>query len=363
MIRILQSAEEARAAGMRAHTPPSGTRPDAVTATAVDREALEAALRRRTRGEVRFTDGDRALYATDASNYRQIPIGVVIPRDADDVIAAVAVAREYGAPVVSRGGGTSLAGETCNAAVVLDMSKYMNRIVEIDWEGRTARVEPGCVLDDLRDAAETRTLTFGPDPATHDRNTLGGMIGNNSCGMHAQMAGKVEENTEELDVLLYDGTRMTVGPTGDDERERIIAAGGRRGGIDAKLRALRDRYAPLLRERFPAIPRLGSGYPLHQLLPEHGFNVARALVGTESTCVTVLEAKLRLVHSPPCRTMAVFGFADIFSAGDSVAFCNEHRPIALEGIDHSMFAYMHDNGMSTSGRSMFPDGGALLASG
>ena len=360
MIRILQSAEEARAAGMRAHTPPSGTRPDAVTATAVDREALEAALRRRTRGEVRFTDGDRALYATDASNYRQIPIGVVIPRDADDVIAAVAVAREYGAPVVSRGGGTSLAGETCNAAVVLDMSKYMNRIVEIDWEGRTARVEPGCVLDDLRDAAETRTLTFGPDPATHDRNTLGGMIGNNSCGMHAQMAGKVEENTEELDVLLYDGTRMTVGPTGDEELERIIAAGGRRGEIYAKLRALRDRYAPLIRERFPAIPRLVSGYPLHQLLPEHGFNVARALVGTESTCVTVLEAKLRLVHSPPCRTMAVFGFADIFSAGDSVAFCNEHRPIALEGIDHSMFAYMHDKGMSTSGRAMFPDGGAWL---
>ncbi len=328
--------------------------------SATPSNALERALRQSVAGEVRFGAGDRAMYATDASNYRQVPIGVVIPRSADDAVATVAVAREHGAPILCRGGGTSLAGETCNAAILMDFSKYMNRVIEIDAGRKLARVEPGCVLDDLRDAATRHGLTFGPDPATHNRNTLGGMIGNNSCGMHAQMAGKVEENTERLDVVLYDGTRLSVGATGDGELREIIAAGGRRGEIYAKLRDLRDRYGDLIRKRFPKIPRLVSGYALHQLLPEHGFNVARALVGTENTCVTVLEATLRLVHNPPCRTLAVFGFSDIFTAGDHVAFCNRFDPIALEGIDQSLFTYMHDKGMSTAGRAMFPDGGAWL---
>jgi FAD/FMN-containing dehydrogenase/Fe-S oxidoreductase len=340
-------------------TPP---RPDAVAASAlgIDARRLELALRERVHGEVRFTAGDRALYSTDASNYRQIPIGVVLPRDADDVVNTVAVCREFGAPIVSRGGATDLAGAACNAAVVMDMSKYMNRVLEIQWDERWARVEPGTVLDDLRNAAEQRHLTFGPDPATHERNTLGGMIGNNSCGMHAQMAGKVEDNTLALEVLTYDGERMWVGPTSEDELERIIGGGGVRGEIYARLKAIRDKYGDLIRQRFPRIPRLVSGFPLQQLLPEYGFNVARALVGTESTCVTVLQAKLRLVHSPPVRTLVVAGFPDIFTAGDQVAFCNEHRPIALEGIDASMFTYMHDKGMSTSGRSLFPDGNAWL---
>jgi FAD/FMN-containing dehydrogenase/Fe-S oxidoreductase len=346
-----------------AHAPPrTPPRADAVgsAATGVDAEQLAIALRTRVRGEVRFTDGDRALYSTDASNYRQIPIGVVLPRDADDVVETVAVCREFGAPIVSRGGATDLAGSTCNAAVVIDMSKYMNHVLEIDWEHRWARVEPGTVLDDLRHQAEARHLTFGPDPATHSRNTLGGMIGNNSCGMHAQMAGKVEENTCELEILTYDGLRTWVGPVSDAELESIIGEGGVRGEIYSRLAAIRDRYADEIRKRFPHIPRLVSGYPLHQLLPEHGFNVARALVGTENTCVTVLQARLRLVHSPPVRTLAVFGFADIFTAGDRVPFCNAHKPIALEGIDGSMFTYMHDKGMSTAGRKIFPEGNAWL---
>ncbi len=346
-----------------AHAPPAtALRPDAVhgSALGVDIRALASALRVRVRGEVRFDDGDRALYSTDASNYRQIPIGVVLPSDADDVVETVAVCREYGAPIVSRGGATDLAGSACNAAVVLDMSKYVNRVLEIDWQDKWARVEPGTVLDDLRRRAEEHHLTFGPDPATHARNTLGGMIGNNSCGMHAQMAGKVEENTLELEVLTYDGLRMWVGPTTDEQLQAIIGAGGVRGEIYARLAAIRDRYGEAIRKRFPHIPRLVSGYPLHELLPEHGFNVARALVGTESTCVTVLQAKLRLVHSPRVRTLVILGFKDIFTAGDHVAFCNEYHPIALEGIDASMFSYMHDKGMSTSGRSLFPDGGAWL---
>ena len=342
--------------------PPTPPRPDAVGANAVDADVrgLEQALRTRVRGEVRFSPGDRALYSTDASNYRQIPVGVVLPRDADDVVNAVAACREFAVPIVSRGGATDLAGATCNAAVVLDMSKYMNHVLEIDWDGKWARVEPGTVLDDLRSRAEARHLTFGPDPATHERNTLGGMIGNNSCGMHAQMAGKVEENTLALEILTYDGERMWVGPTSEDELQRIIGEGGVRGEIYARLAAIRDKYANLIRQRFPHIPRRVSGYPLQELLPEHGFNVARALVGTESTCVTVLQAKLRLVHSPPVRTLVVIGYPDIFTAGDHVAFCNDHHPIALEGIDSSMFTYMHDKGTSTSGRALFPDGNAWL---
>ncbi len=322
--------------------------------------ALEAALRAAVRGEVRFDRGSRAMYATDASNYRQVPIGVVIPRDSEDVVAAIAVCRRFGAPIVSRGGGTSLAGETCNAAVVIDFSKYMNAIVEIDWDGKKARVQPGLVNDDLRDKAEERHLTWGPDPATHNRNTFGGMLGNNSCGMHAQMAGKAEDNTEELEIVTYDGQRMRVGATSDEELERIIAEGGRRGEIYAKLRALRDRYADLIRKRFPDIPRRVSGFAIDQLLPENGFNVARALVGSEGTCVTITEATVRLVHSPPCRALALFGFSDIATAADHVPFCNEHGPIALEGLDESMFRYMHDKGESTKSRAMFPDGNAWL---
>jgi len=342
--------------------PPTPPRPDAVLGFSmeIDTAKLAQTLRERVRGEVRFEAGDKALYSTDASNYRQVPIGVVLPRDADDVVEAVAVCRSFGAPIVSRGGATDLAGATCNAAVVLDMSKYMNHVLEINWDECWARVEPGTVLDDLRNQAEQRHLTFGPDPATHDRNTLGGMIGNNSCGMHAQMAGKVEENTIALEILTYDGLRTWVGPASDEELERIIGEGGVRGEIYSRLAAIRDKYADEIRKRFPHIPRLVSGYPLQQLLPEHGFNVARALVGTESTCVVVLQAKLRLVHSPPVRTLAVFGFNDIYTAGDHVPFCNEFKPIALEGIDGSMFDYMHDKGMSTSGRKMFPDGNAWL---
>lgn len=335
-------------------------RPGSVNHADVDATALEAELRRSVRGEVRFDESTRAMYSTDASNYRQVPIGLVLPKDARDVEATLAACRRYGAPVFSRGGGTSLAGETCNAAVVMDFSKYMNRILEIDWGGKTARVQPGCVNDDLRDAAEKRHLTWGPDPATHSRNTFGGMIGNNSCGMHAQMAGKTEENVEALEIVTYDGLRMWVGPTSDDELESIIAQGGRKGEIYAALRALRDKYGDAIRRRFPGIPRRVSGFPLDQLLPENGFNVARALVGTEGTCVTVLEAKVRLVPSPQCRTIAIFGFPDLGAAADQVPFCDGFHPIALEGMSDSMFHYLELKGKPETGRSLFPKGKAWL---
>lgn len=295
--------------------------------------AIAAALRDGVRGEVRFDRGSRALYATDSSNYRQVPIGVVIPRDAADVEAAVAACRGQGVPLLARGGGTSLAGQACNVAVVLDFSKYMNNILELDPERRIARVQPGVILDDLRDAAEAHHLTFGPDPSTHDRCTMGGMIGNDSCGVHSVMAGKTVHNVVDLDVLTYEGHRFRVGETGPDELEAILAAGGRRAEIYAGLLSLRDRYADLIRERFPHIPRRVSGYGLDQLLPENGFNVARALVGSENNCVIVLEATVRLVHSPPARSTVVLGYPDISQASRHVTTVLEHGVIGLEGID------------------------------
>ena len=261
----------------------------------VDVAALEAQLRATVKGEVRFSAGDRGLYASDASNYRMVPIGVVIPKDAEDVVETVAACREHGAPIFARGGGTGIPGQTVNTGVLLDFSKYMNRIVELDPEKRRARVEPGTVLDQLRNAANKYNLTFGPDPATHSRCTLGGMIGNNSCGVHSVMAGETSDNIEELEILPYDGARMRVGPTSDKKLEQIIREGGRRGEIYSQLKAFRDRYADLIRKNFPDIRRRVSGYNLTALLPENGFHVARALVGSECTCVVVLEATTKLI--------------------------------------------------------------------
>ena len=298
--------------------------------------ALESELRQTVRGEVRFDAGARALYATDASNYRHIPIGLVIPRDDADVIAAVAACRQYGAPLLARGAGTSLAGQCCNVAVILDFSKYMNRILELDPARKFARVQPGVVLDTLRNRAEKHKLTFGPDPSTHNRCTLGGMIGNNSCGTHSLLAGKTVDNVSELRILLYDGTQMTVGATSDAELAAIINEGGRRAEIYAALRNIRDQYAAQIRAKFPNIPRRVSGYNLDQLLPENGFHVARALVGTEGTCVTVLEAQLNLIHSPQHRTLLGLGYPDAFQAADHVPEILEFGPIGLEGFEAAM---------------------------
>jgi FAD/FMN-containing dehydrogenase/Fe-S oxidoreductase len=298
--------------------------------------SLEDDLRRSMRGEVRFDAGSRALYATDASNYRQVPIGVVVPRDVDDLAAAVAACRRHGAPVVGRGGGTSLAGQCCNAAVVLDCSRHLDRVLEVDPGRRTARVQPGTVLDTLRREAGRHGLTFGPDPATHAWCTLGGMIGNNSCGVHSLTTGRTCDNLEELEVLTYDGLRLRVGATSDEELARIVRSGGRRGEIYRRLRDLRDRYAPLIRERFPKIPRRVSGYNLDELLPERGFHVARALAGTEGTCVTILEAAVRLVPAVRARALLVLGYPDVFAAADHVLEVLEAEPAGLEGMDRSL---------------------------
>lgn len=321
---------------------------------------LREALQRSIEGEVRFDEGSRALYATDGSNYRQIPIGVVIPKTIDDVVRTVENCRKLGAPIVARGGGTSLTGSSCNVAVVIDFSKYLRRILELNPQEKWAWSEPGAICDTLRDAAEEYGLTFGPDPSTHNHCVLGGMIGNNSCGMHAQMAGRVSDNILELDILTYDGLKLRVGQTSPEELSQIIRDGGRKGQIYSDLKKLSDRYASLIRERYPKIPRRVSGYNLDDLLPENGFHVARSLVGTEGTCVLVLAAKTRLIYSPPKRSMLILGFDDIASAADQVPEVIRFGPTAIEGLDDKLVQLVRYKGQGIEALHLLPGGKAFL---
>jgi FAD/FMN-containing dehydrogenase/Fe-S oxidoreductase len=324
------------------------------------REALARDLSRVVAGEVRFDAASRGLYATAGSNYRQVPLGVVIPRHAEDIVEAVRVCRAHGAPILGRGGGTSLAGQCCNVAVAIDCSKYMNGAIDIDADGRRARVQPGLILDHLRTAAERHQLTFAPDPSTHDHCTLGGMIGNNSCGVHSVMGGKTDDNVEALDILLYDGTRMRVGATSEAAFDEIVRGGGRPAEIYLALRALRDRYADAIRRDFPDIPRRVSGYNLPWLLPERGFDVARALVGSEGTCVMVLEATVRLVPSPQFRTLVALGYPDVFVAADDVPRVMEYQPIGLEGMDDRLVRDIRHIGVRAESLEQLPAGSGWL---
>lgn len=328
--------------------------------------ALERALRRKVRGEVRFDAGSRALYATDASNYRQPPIGVVVPRDLDDVVHAVAVARQYDVPVLSRGGGTSLAGQCCNVALVLDFSKHLDRVLAIDPDRRTARVQPGCVADDLRAAAQAHGLDYGAYPATHTHCTLGGMIGNNSCGVHSVQSEfygpgpRTEDHVVSLDVLTWRGQQLSVGATDPGALRTRIAAGGEQGALYAQLRDLAAAYADDIRAGFPDIPRRVSGYNLPALLPENGFDVAKALVGTESTCVTLLEATVALGRHFPKRALLVLGYPDVYAAGDHIPEIRALRPVGCEGIDSHLVEFIREKGLHAEHLRLLPEGAGWL---
>ncbi|HEX3595061.1 MAG TPA: FAD-binding and (Fe-S)-binding domain-containing protein [Polyangiaceae bacterium] len=329
----------------------------------VEVKGLWARLRRDVEGEVRFDDGTRGLYAQDASNYLHVPIGVVIPKSKEDVIAALAACRSFGAPVVARAGGTGLAGQTANEAVVIDCSKYLNAILELDANGRRARVEPGVICDQLVDAAKPYGLTWGPKPATHDHCAFGGMLANNCGGMHAQYAGIAVHNVEAMDVALYDGTRMTLGWMDDVELERRARADGREGRIYAKLGSLRQRYGERIANGFPKLPRRVSGYNLDELLPKGDgrFNLARALVGSEGTCVTTLEATLRLVDEFPERVVVALGYEDVFRAGDHVPEALEFEPLAVEGMDQRLYEHVVKKHMRQEKHlDLLPDGHGWL---
>jgi FAD/FMN-containing dehydrogenase/Fe-S oxidoreductase len=332
--------------------PPDDTFPQA--------RELARTLRSRVAGRVDFGGGARALYATDASNYRQTPIGVVWPRTTEDVVETVRTCREYRVPILPRGGGTSLAGQCCNVAVVMDMSRHLREVVHVDPERRTARVRPGLVLDDLQRAVEPGGLMYGPDPATHAWCTLGGMIGNNSCGVHSVAAGLTSDVVEALDVLTADGLRLTVGRTTAGELEALTREPGRRGDIYRRLRALGERHASEIRARYPRIPRRVSGYNLEALLPENGFDVARALVGSEGTCVTVLEATVRLMEAPRARGLLVLAFPDIYRAADEVMAVLEANPIGLEAVDEVIVRNLRRKAKLRRELGLLPDGEAWL---
>ncbi len=327
---------------------------------ALNAEAFENALRSRVDGEVRFDAGTRAAYSTDASNFRQVPIGVVVPRTPEAVVDAAAVAREFGAPLLSRGGGTSLAGQCTNTALVIDWTKYCHRLESVDTDARTCVVQPGIVLDELNRQLAPTGLRYGPEPATHPNCTLGGMIGNNSCGATAQRTGKVVDNLVRLEVLLADGTRFWCGATDDETYAAIAGGGDRRAEVYRQLRALRDTYAEEIRRRYPAIPRRVSGYNLDSLLPEHGFDVAGLLVGSESTLVTVLRAELKLVPVLTERTLVVLGFPDIAAAGDAVPAILPYEPIALEGVDHKLIRDEQLKNLNPQALEELPEGTAFL---
>lgn len=333
----------------------------------VDATSLEAELTAMITGEVRFDLGTKALYATDASNYRQVPIGVVLPKTQEDIINIVAICRKFHAPILSRGGGTSLTGACCNVAVVMDMTKYYNKIINIDHIKKTVTVQPGIVLDEMRKATkEYAGLTFGPDPATHSHCAIGGMLGNDSCGVHSVMAqfygygARTADNTASLTILTYDGVKMKIGPTSASQLDRIIKEGGRKAEIYNQLIALRDKYADKIREKFPSIPRRVSGFNLPSLLPEKNFNLAEAIVGSEGTCVVILEAEMKLMPEPQARSLLVLGYPDIYEAGHGCPGIMKHQPIGLEGFDEVLIQYMKNKGLNIDDIPLLPKGGGWL---
>ncbi|MFE6333235.1 FAD-binding and (Fe-S)-binding domain-containing protein [Streptomyces sp. NPDC057798] len=279
---------------------------------------LEAELRKVVRGDVGFGATARALVTMDASNYRRVPLGVVAPRDADDVAAVLEVCRAHAVPVVPRGGGTSIAGQATGTGVVLDFTRYLNRLVSLDPESRTAVVQPGLVLDRLQEAAAPHGLRFGPDPSTHSRCTLGGMIGNNSCGAHSVAWGTTADSVRQLDVVTARGRRLRLG------RDWSGAPEGLRGLVDGEL--------ALLRTGFPELPRRISGYALDALLPENGADVARSFCGSEGTLGVLTEAVVDLVAAPPARALAVLGYAAEAAAAEAAAGLLPHGPLTVEGM-------------------------------
>jgi FAD/FMN-containing dehydrogenase/Fe-S oxidoreductase len=310
--------------------------------SAVDLPGLWTRLRRDVEGEVRFDDGSLGLYSQDASNYFHVPLGVVIPKSRADVVATLAACRAFGAPVVSRAGGTALAGQTCNEAVVIDFSKYLNQIVALEPTSRRARVEPGVICDQLVDVAVPHGLTWGPQPATHDHCCFGGMLANNCGGMRAQQSGIAVHNVASMRVVLYDGVELEVGWMNDAELDARAALSGREGAVFAQLREFRQRHAALIRTRMPQLPRRVSGYNLDALLPDPDgrFNVARALVGTEGTCVTMLEAELQLVDYYRHRLVIAAGYVDVYRAGDHVPDVLGFNPTAAEGMDRRLYDHV-----------------------
>ena len=287
----------------------------------MDPADIAQALRAAMRGEVDESSRRRAEYSSDASNYRVVPQVVAFPRDTDDILAVAEVSRRTGTPLTTRGAGTSIAGNAVGAGIVLDTSRHLGKILDLDPEARAARVEPGVILASLQAAAAPHGLRFGPDPSTQSRATLGGMIGNNACGAHALAYGRTADNVLELDVIDGTGRRFTAS-----------------GGLDPVpgLDKLVSANLAVLRTEFGRLRRQVSGYSLEHLLPENGASLARALAGTEGTVVAMLGATVSLVPVAPAHALVVLGYPDVADAADAVPAILAHAPLAIEGLDARM---------------------------
>lgn len=291
--------------------------------------AVAAALRSAGVLEVDSSTRRRAEYTSDASNYRLVPMVVVFPRDRDEVAAAIGVCRELGIPLVSRGAGTSIAGNAVSSGVILDFSRHLNRVVSLDPVAASAVVQPGVILDDLQAAAAPHGLRFGPDPSTHARCTLGGMIGNNACGSRALGYGRTVDNVIDLDLLLADGRTFTA------SRNALAAPhmAGPESALLSTLDTLVSQNLGLIRTEFGRFNRQISGYSMQHLLPENGMDLARMLVGTEGSLAVIQGATVRLVRTPAATALAVLGYPDMASAADAVPDLLAHHPVAIEGLD------------------------------
>jgi len=297
--------------------------------TDVDPRRLRSSLLAAGVGDVLIDQASRAHYSSDASLYRLVPEAIVRPRNTEDVLATLSVCREKSVPVVARGGGTSVAGNAISSGVVLDFSRHMNRILELDPTSRVARVQPGVVQNDLQRAAGEHGLLFGPDPSTMSRCTIGGMIGNNACGSRTLGYGRTSDNVTALEVLALSGTALRL-ESGVDPRIGHHGDGGR---ILTDLERVVRAGLATIRTEFGTFGRQVSGYALEALLPENGFDVARFMVGSEGTLGVVTEATVRLAEAPRERVLVVLGFPDIATAGEATLTVLEHQPTACEGLD------------------------------
>ncbi|MFD7158563.1 FAD-binding and (Fe-S)-binding domain-containing protein [Kribbella sp. NPDC059898] len=323
--------------------------------SAYDAQALLTTLRRELRGTAADDRRTRALYAADGSNYRAVPDLVVVPLDVDDLAAAVSLTAAAGAPVVVRGGGTSMAGNAIGG-VVIDASRHVNRILDLDAGARTALVEPGVVLTDLLAAAKPHGLAFGADPSSASRATLGGMIANNACGAHSVAWGTTADNLRSLELVLADGTRLTV----DADADRAVAAArpGREGELHRALQAFAERHELLIGRRFGQFTRQISGYALHRLLGD--YNVAGLLSGSEGGLAATLRATVELVELPKARVLCVLGFADSITSADCVPVVLRHAPLTMESINNELVDRLPTEVRDAAVHAGLPEGNAWL---
>ena len=308
-----------------------------------DTQTLVDELKRQVAGEVRFDKMTRLLYSTDASIYQIEPVGVVIPKSAEDVVAVVETANRHGVSVLPRGGGTSLAGQTVGQSIIMDFSKYMRNVVEVNAEEGWVRTQPGIILDELNHHLGPHGMLFTPDPSTSSRGNVGGAMGNNSCGAHSILWGKTVDNVQEMDVILSNGDPAHFGPLDGGQLEVKLRGEGLEGEIYRKLFAIGDANRDEILARYPKIQRRVSGYNLDEFVGGSAFNMARFAVGSEGTLVTITEAKLRIVPRPRMRALGVLHFNDLIESMEATVATLELAPAAVEHIGSMILRQARNN--------------------